>query len=102
MATSATAISVLNVNATPVFADIDEDFLTIDPKEVEKITNKTKAIIVVHLYGQSCNISAINKIAKKYNLKIIEDCAQSTGTRVKNKHTGTFGHISCHSFYQLI
>ena len=97
---SATAISVLNVNATPVFADIEEDFLTIDPKEVEKkITNKTKAIIVVHLYGQSCNISAINKIAKKHNLKIIEDCAQSTGTKLKNKHTGTFGHISCHSFY---
>ena len=68
--------------------------------KIEKLINKkTKAIIPVHLYGQSCDMDKINKIAKKYKLKIIEDCAQAQGAKYKNRYVGTIGDFGCFSFY---
>ena len=91
--------SIINAGFTPVFVDIGDDYL-IDEKKIEKlITKKTKAILPVHLYGQSCNMTQINKLAKKYNLKIIEDCAQATGAKFNNKFVGNLGDIGCFSFY---
>lgn len=65
----------------------------------EKITDRTKAVLVVHLYGQASDMGAIMEIAKKYRLKVVEDCAQSHGAEFCGKKTGTFGDISCFSFY---
>ncbi len=97
---AATINAVLHANATPVIVDIDEDSWCISPQEVENaITSKTKAIIPVHLYGQPCNMDAIMKIAKKYNLKVIEDCAEAHGAMFKNQKVGSFGDIGCFSFY---
>ena len=94
-----TISAIINSGAKPRLVDIGEDYL-IDPNKIEKeITSKTKVIIPVHLYGQSCNMDRICKIAKKYNLKIVEDCAQSQGSRYKGKFTGTFGQFGCFSFY---
>lgn len=85
--------------ATPVFVEPDEYF-NIDANAIEsKITERTKAILVVHLYGQASNMAAISKIATKYNLKIVEDCAQSHGASYEAKTTGTWGDIGCFSFY---
>lgn len=85
--------------ATPVFVEPDEYF-NIDADKIEnKISNKTKAILVIHLYGQASNMSVIMDIAKKHNLRIIEDCAQSHGSCFNGKMTGTFGDIGCFSFY---
>ena len=79
--------------------DIGDDYL-IDCSKIEtSITKKTKAIIPVHLYGQSCDMDEILRISKKYNLKIIEDCAQAQGAKYKNKFVGTFGDFGCFSFY---
>jgi dTDP-4-amino-4,6-dideoxygalactose transaminase len=95
----ATATAVKMLKAKPVFADIDEYF-TIDINHIKKLYNKkTKAIIAVHLYGQSCDIQNIVKFAKKKNIKVIEDCAQAIGTYYKYKHVGTFGDCGCFSFY---
>lgn len=78
---AATAEAIAQVYAKPVFVDIDINSFNIDPKQIEtKITDKTKAIIVVHLYGQACDMDAIMAIARKHNLKVIEDTAQSFGT----------------------
>lgn len=86
--------------ATPVFVDVDCDTLTIDYKKIEnKITNKTKAIMVVHQFGHAAHMNEINQIAKRYNLKIIEDCAESLGANYKSKKTGTIGDVSCFSFF---
>ena len=77
---AATANVVIHAGATPVLVDIEEDYWTIDPLEIEKaITPKTKAIIPVHLYGQPCDMDAIMAIAKKYNLYVVEDCAEAHG-----------------------
>ncbi|SFS85550.1 dTDP-4-amino-4,6-dideoxygalactose transaminase [Succinivibrio dextrinosolvens] len=85
--------------ATPVFVEPDEYF-NIDASKIEsKITDKTKAILVVHLYGQASNMEPIMKLAKKYNLRVVEDCAQSHGAKFNGKNTGTFGDIGCFSFY---
>jgi len=85
--------------ATPIFVEPDE-YDNIDATKIEeKITTKTKAILAVHLYGQSCDMDKICSIAKKYNLKIVEDCAQSHGTTWNGKKCGTFGDIACWSFY---
>lgn len=85
--------------ATPVFVEPDEYF-NIDASRIEeKITNKTKAILVVHLYGQASNMAPIVDLCKKYNLRLVEDCAQSHGAKFDNKMTGTFGDIGCFSFY---
>lgn len=85
--------------ATPVFVEPDE-FYNIDANKIEeKITSRTKAILVVHLYGQASNMEKICKIAKMRNLKVVEDCAQSHGALFNGKMTGTFGDIGCFSFY---
>ena len=84
----------------PVMADISDDF-NIDPNKIEKlITKKTKAILPVHLYGHSCQMDKILKIANKYNLTIIDISAQSFGAKFK-KHVGTFGKLGCFSVHPL-
>ncbi len=85
--------------AIPKLVDIRDDYL-IDVSKIEReITKKTKFIIPVHLYGQTCNMKEILKISKKYKLKIVEDCAQSQGAKYKNKFCGTIGEAGCFSFY---
>ena len=96
----ATASAVILSGGVPVLADIKNNDLTISPSSIEKsITKKTKAIIVVHFAGTPCDMSKIKRIAKKNNLKIIEDCAHAIGTYYKMKHVGTFGDAGCFSFY---
>lgn len=85
--------------ATPVFVEPDEYYNIDTDKIEEKITKKTKAILVVHLYGQASNMEPVMKIAKKHNLKVVEDCAQSHGACFHGKTTGTFGDVGCFSFY---
>ncbi len=85
--------------ATPVFVEPDE-YYNIDVSKIEnKISNRTKAILVVHLYGQASNMTPIVELAKKYNLKLVEDCAQSHGACYDGRMTGTFGDVGCFSFY---
>ena len=85
--------------ATPIFVEPDE-YDNIDADKIEaSITSKTKAILAVHLYGQSCDMTKIMDLAHKYNLKVVEDCAQSHGNHWKGKTVGTFGDIGCFSFY---
>jgi perosamine synthetase len=97
---AATINAVLHANATPVIVDIDLTSWCIDPKEIEKsITSKTKAIIPVHVYGQVCDMDNIMILAKKYNLKVIEDCAEAHGAMFKDKKVGSYGDIGCFSFY---
>jgi dTDP-4-amino-4,6-dideoxygalactose transaminase len=92
--------TISQTGATPVFVDIDSDYYTIDETQIEKyITNKTKAIIPVHIHGQICNMDAILKIAKKHNLYVIEDCAQSHFSELDGKRAGTMGIASSFSFY---
>jgi perosamine synthetase len=92
--------TVLHARATPVLADIEKDSWTIDINQCETlITEKTKAIMPVHLYGQPCNMNKVVSFAQKYNLKIIEDCAEAHGARYENRTIGSFGDISCFSFY---
>ena len=94
----ATVLAITENKAVPIFVEPDE-FYNIDAEKIESaITEKTKAIMVVHLYGQASNMKKICAIAEKYNLPIIEDCAQSHGAKFQNKMTGTFG-IGCFSFY---
>lgn len=96
----ATALAVTYVGAKPVFVEPDIKTFNIDPLKIEeKITNKTRAIMPVHLYGQPCDMDSIIKIAQKYNLYIIEDCAQAHGAKYKGKMVGSFGDISGFSFY---
>lgn len=85
--------------ASPVFVEPDE-YYNIDASKIEeRITEKTKAILVVHLYGQASNMDPIVELARKYNLRLIEDCAQSHGAAFDGQMTGTFGDIGCFSFY---
>lgn len=85
--------------ATPVFVEPDE-YNNMDASKIEaKITNKTKAILVVHLYGQASNMEPIVQLAQKYKLRLVEDCAQSHGACFQGQMTGTFGDIGCFSFY---
>lgn len=85
--------------ATPVMVEPDEFFNMDATKIEEKITAKTKAVLVTHLYGQASNMEPIMQIAKKYKLKVVEDCAQSHGAKFDGQTTGTFGNIGCFSFY---
>ena len=95
----ASVIGVTENGGTPVFVDPDE-FMEIDADQIEsKITDKTKAILPVHLYGQSCRMDKITQIAEKHGLMLVEDCAQSHGSKYNGKLTGTFGNIGCFSFY---
>lgn len=92
--------TISQTGATPVFVDIDERFFTLNEDEIEsKITSKTKAIIPVHIHGQICDMEKILTIAKKHNLFVIEDCAQSHFSEFKGKRAGTMGIASSFSFY---
>lgn len=85
--------------ATPVFVEPDE-YDNIDADKVEAaVTPKTRAILAVHLYGQACDMTAMMAIARKYNLRVVEDCAQSHGNHFDGKTVGTFGDVGCFSFY---
>jgi len=96
----ATASSILHNNAIPIFADIDNKSYTLDPKSVkEKITDKTKAIIPVHLAGIAANMNELKEIANDHGIFIIEDACQSIGAKCNNKKVGSIGDIGCFSFY---
>lgn len=96
----ATALAVSAVGATPVLVEPNPDTYNIDPQKIEeKITKKTKVILVVHLYGQTCEMKPILKIAKKHNLQVIEDNAQAQGSTYRKQKTGSFGLLSATSFY---
>lgn len=96
----ATALAVTYVGATPVFVEPDIRTFNIDPAKIEeKITEKTRAIMPVHLYGQPCDMDMIMEIAKKYHLYVIEDCAQAHGATYKGRKIGTFGDAAGFSFY---
>ena len=91
---------IVQSNLKPVFIDINKETLNINEAEIEKkITKKTKAILLVHVLGNSCNMDVILRIKKKYNLILIEDTCESLGTKYKNKYLGTFGEFSSFSFY---
>lgn len=92
--------TITQTGATPVFADIEKDYYTIDPNHVEQlITKKTKAIMPVHIFGQMCDMDAIMQTAKKHNLYVIEDCAQSHFSEFKGKRAGVIGDAGSFSFY---
>jgi perosamine synthetase len=94
--------AILYNRAIPVFADVEEDTLNIDPAEVEKlITKRTKAVVVVHYGGHACQMDAIMELARKYGLKVIEDCAHSCGGSYQGRLTGSIGDIGCFSFHAV-
>ena len=94
-----TVTAIVNTGARPRFIDVNENYL-MDHTKIESAINKnTKAIVPVHLYGQTCNMAEILKIKKKYNLKIIEDCAEAHGVEYKGKKVGSIGDIGAFSFY---
>ncbi|MFC1620746.1 DegT/DnrJ/EryC1/StrS family aminotransferase [Candidatus Omnitrophota bacterium] len=96
----ASVLAISMAGAKPVFVDMEEKTCNIDVSKIEDaITKKTKAILPVHLYGQPVDMDPLMEIAKKYNLKIIEDCAQAHGALYKNKKVGSFGDAGCFSFY---
>lgn len=96
----ASANPIAQVGAIPVFVDSLKDTWQMDPDDIErKITEKTKAIMVVHLYGHPCDMDKIIGIAKKYDLFVIEDCAEAIGSEYKGKKVGSFGDIGCFSFF---
>ena len=96
----ASANAILSTGAKPVFADILKSNFTIDPESIQKkITKKTKAIIPVHLYGNVAYVDYIKEIARKNNLSVVEDAAQSLGSTLTGKQTGTFFDLGCYSLY---
>ena len=96
----ATAEAIRFVGATPVFCDVELDTYNIDPALIEeKITDKTKAIICVHLFGNACKMDQINDIAKRHNLYVIEDAAQAINSQYKGKNVGNLGDVACFSFF---
>ena len=98
---AAPAFQVLRVGAIPIFADVKQDTYNIDENNVIELLNKfkkVKAIIAVHMQGYPCNLKKLRKIADKYNIKLIEDCAQAFGAKIENNYVGTYGDIGCFSF----
>lgn len=96
----ATAAAIGLAGATPVFVDIDPRYFTLDVTGLEAaITPKTKAIIPVHLYGQPADMDAIVAVARRHNMKLIEDCAQATGAAYRGRLAGSIGDAGCFSFY---
>ena len=96
----ASAECISAVGATPVFVDVEKDTFNMDPSKLEeKITAKTKAIIPVHIFGQSADMDLINEVAKKHNLKVIEDACQAVGAKYKGRMIGTLGDAACFSFF---
>jgi dTDP-4-amino-4,6-dideoxygalactose transaminase len=96
----ATILAINNNGLVPVLVEPDINTYNIDPSRIEeKIGSKTKAIMLVHLYGKACNMHPIMELSRKYDLKVIEDCAQSHGASYRGKKTGTFGDFGAFSFY---
>jgi len=96
----ATAYTISHTGAKPVFVDVEEDTFNIDTTKIEdRITDKTKAILPVHLYGYPADMDPILEIAEKHNLKIVEDAAQAIGSEYKGKKIGSFGDVTAFSFY---
>lgn len=96
----ATAEAICYVGATPVFVDVDPKTFNIDVAQIEKaITPKTKAILPVHIFGQPADMTAIQALAEKHNLVVVEDCAQSFGADINGTMTGGIGAVGCHSFF---
>ncbi|MBE6053526.1 MAG: DegT/DnrJ/EryC1/StrS family aminotransferase [Clostridium sartagoforme] len=96
----ATAEAISAVGGTPVFVDVNKDTFNIDTTKIEeKITSKTKAIMPVHIFGQSADMDEINEIAKKHNLKVIEDACQAIGGKYKGRKIGSLGDVACFSFF---
>lgn len=96
----ATAEAIRFVGATPVFCDVELDTYNIDPSQIEeKITDKTKAIICVHLFGNACKMDEINDIAKRHNLYVVEDAAQAINSQFNGKNVGNLGDVACFSFF---
>ena len=96
----ATAESISHVGATPVFVDVDERTFNIVPELIEeKITERTKAILPVHLFGRPAEMGKIMALAERYDLEVVEDCAQSFGARYGGRQTGTFGTMGAYSFF---
>lgn len=96
----ATAETISAVGATPVFVDVDKETFNIDVTKIEeKITSKTKAIMPVHIFGQSADMDEINEIARKHNLYVIEDACQAVGGKYKGRKIGTLGDVACFSFF---
>lgn len=96
----ATILAILHLNLTPILVEPDPGTYNIDPNQIAKcITPKTRAIMVVHLYGKACNMTGIMQIAGKHQLKVIEDCAQAHGAEHSGKKVGTFGDCNAFSFY---
>ena len=97
---STSVFPITNVNAVPVFVDVDPHTFNIDPQKIEDaISNKTKAIMPIHLLGFPCAMKEINRIAKKYNLFVIEDCCEALGASYKKKKVGSFGDVATFSFF---
>lgn len=102
MTCTATNIPILYSKSKVVFADIQKQSMNIDPEDIKrKITSKTKAIMVVHWAGYPCDMTEINAIAKKYNLKVIEDAAHALGAKYKDKYIGTVSDYACFSFQAI-
>ena len=96
----ATVEAIIRMGGTPVFVDIDEKTFNIDTSQIENaITEKTKAIIPVHLFGQCSNMDEVNRIANKYDLKVIEDAAQAVGAEWNKQRAGSMGDLGCFSFF---
>jgi dTDP-4-amino-4,6-dideoxygalactose transaminase len=96
----ATAAAVLRVGARPVFVDVDDHTFNIDAaKAASAVTSKTRAIMPVHLYGQCADMTAIQRMAKSYGLRIVEDAAQALGATQNAQYAGSFGDLACFSFY---
>jgi len=97
----ASAFCVLQAGAIPIFADVRRETHTIDPEDIErKITSRTRAILPVHLYGIPCDMEPIMDIAERYNLFVIEDCAQAHGSEYQGRKVGSIGHLGAFSFCQ--
>lgn len=96
----ATAEAIACIGAVPVFVDVLPNDYTLDPDKIEaEITDKTKAILPVHIFGAVCNMDSITEIAKEHNLKVVEDDAQAIGSEYRGRNAGTLGDIGCFSFY---
>ena len=96
----ATAVAIIRAGAVPYFVDVDKRYLTIDPAGVEAAAAQgAKAIVPVHLYGNPCDMATLNQVAEKFNLTVIEDCAQSFGTKINGLHCGNFSKAAAFSFY---
>ena len=96
----ATVAAIEMTGAKAVFVDLEPDFFTLDPNMLKAaITPRTRAIVPVHIYGQPAELDPVLQIARKHNLRVIEDCAQAHGAMYKNKRLGSFGDMACYSFY---